>query len=80
MNITEKKKEIINRLQQTSDEQLINEVYALIHPDETIENFNLNELPQDLQNKLSKALDDYYSGHYISHDQMQQKIQQWLMK
>ena len=50
MNIAEKKAGIINALQKNNDEQLINEVYALLHEDETIEKINVNELPSDLQN------------------------------
>ncbi|MEP7320045.1 MAG: hypothetical protein ABI921_14915 [Panacibacter sp.] len=77
MNIAEKKAGIINALQHNNDEQLIDEVYELLHTDETVEKINLDELPSELQNKLTKALEDYHIGRYITHKQIQQKIQQW---
>lgn len=80
MGITDKKKNIILTIQSTDDEQLIEEVYELLHPAEAIENIAINNLPEDLQIKLSRALDDYKSGRYITHEQMKQKMQEWLMK
>lgn len=81
MGITDKKKNIILTIQSTDDEQLIEEVYELLHPAEAIENIAINNLPEDLQIELSRALDDYKSGRYIiTHEQMKQKMQEWLMK
>ena len=80
MNILEKKAEIINALQQNNNEELINEVYALLHTDEAIQSIITDELPSELKNKLTKAVEDYKSGRYITHEQMQQKVTQWLTK
>lgn len=75
-----KKEDILQTLQATTDEQLIEEVYELLHPDEAIDNIAIKGLPQELQNKLNRALDDYKSGRYITHEQMKQKVSQWLTK
>ncbi|MCW3108779.1 MAG: hypothetical protein JWQ09_3285 [Segetibacter sp.] len=80
MEVNDKRKNIILALQSTDDEQLIEEVYELLHPDAKVENIDLSELPSDLQNKINRALNDYQSGRYITHDQMKQKMQQWLLK
>lgn len=80
MNISEKKADIINALQQNNNEDLINEVYALLHTDQSIESIITDELPLDLKNKLVKAIEDYRSGRYITHEQMQQKVTQWLTR
>ena len=69
MNTIDKKKEIIQTLQALTDEQLIEEVYELLHPNETIENIEIRDLPNKLQNKILRALDDYKNGHYITHEQ-----------
>jgi len=79
MNLKEKKEDIINTLQNTDNEDLINEVYQLLHSDD-LEEVDVKKLPSDLQMKLNRALEDYKQGRYITHEQMQQKMKQWLMK
>ncbi|MGG9964728.1 hypothetical protein [Ferruginibacter sp. SUN106] len=80
MNTHDKKTEVLELLSQTNDSTLIDEVYDILHPEATLENINMQELPGELQQKINKALDDYKSGNYITHDQMKQKVQQWLTK
>ena len=80
MNIKEKKADIIKIINQASDEGLINEVYALVHNESEIEAFEINNFPSEIQTKLLKAIEDYKTGNYISHEQMKQKIQSWSMK
>lgn len=74
MNTNDKKQDIIQKLQSTTDEQLIEEVYELLYPDTAIENIAISNLPEEWQNKISRALDDYKNGRYITHEQMKQ----WL--
>lgn len=78
MNTTDRKREIIQTLQSSNDEQLIEEVYELLHPNEAVENIAISNLPDELQNKIHSALDDYKNGRYITHEEMKQKVQQWL--
>ncbi len=78
MNTNDKKQDIIQKLQSTTDEQLIEEVYELLYPNTAIENIAISNLPEELQNKISRALDDYKNGRYITHEQMKQKVEQWL--
>lgn len=80
MNTHDKKTEVLELLSQTNDSTLIDEVYDILHPEVTLENINMEELSSELQQKINKALDDYKSGNYITHDQMKQKVQQWLTK
>ena len=46
----------------------------------TRENVNVKKLPPELQQKINKSLEDYKSGNYITHEEMKQKVQQWLTK
>lgn len=78
MNIKNKKAEILQIINSTNDEELIEEVYELLNPYEIIEEIQLNKLPSELQNKITSALDDYKKGRYITHEQMKQKVDQWL--
>jgi hypothetical protein len=80
MNTKDKKAEVLELLTQTNDSGLIDEVYEVLHPEGTVENINVQDLPGELQQKINKALDDYKSGNYITHDQMKEKLQQWLTK
>lgn len=80
MNTKDKKAEVLLLLTQTNDSGLIDEVYEVLHPESAVENINMQELPAELQQKISKALDDYKTAQYITHDQMKQKLQQWLTK
>jgi len=78
MNTIDKKEDILQRLQSTTDEQLIEDVYELVHADEEVKSIQISSLPPELQNKITRALDDYKNGRYITHDQMKQKVEQWL--
>jgi predicted nuclease of predicted toxin-antitoxin system len=80
MNISDKRTEVLELLRQTNDSALIDEVYDILHPEATLENINIRNLPDELRQKLNKALEDYQSGNYITHEEMKQKVQQWLTK
>lgn len=78
MTTRDKKENILQKLQSTNDEQLIEDVYELLYPNKVIKNISISELPHDLQNKINRASDDYKNGRYITHEQMKQKVKQWL--
>ncbi|MEO6734133.1 MAG: hypothetical protein ABIN01_23125 [Ferruginibacter sp.] len=80
MNIDEKKKEVLALLSTTNDPALIEEVYDMLHIPETIDQVNVEQLPSPLREKINKALDDYKTGNYITHEEMKQKVHQWLIK
>jgi len=70
---------VLALLKKTNDSALIEEVYNLLHPDEAMEEISVLQLPEHLQQKINKAMEDYKTGNYITHDQMKQKVQQWLI-
>ena len=80
MTINEKKQNIINSVKSSNDELLIDEVYNLLHAEDDLIDIEFDNVPRELQLKLSHAIEDYKEGRYITHDQMKQKIEQWLMK
>ena len=43
------------------------------HFKSAVENITIQELSGELQQKISKALADYKSGNYITHEKMKQK-------
>ena len=80
MSINEKKNEVLQAVSNTKDEALIEEIYELLHPEQSVSDIEIEKLPQPLQQKINKALEDYKSGNYITHAQMKEKLQQWLTK
>ncbi|MEO6894737.1 MAG: hypothetical protein ABI136_06835 [Ginsengibacter sp.] len=80
MNTKDKKEDILQKLKWTTDENLIEEVYELLYPQQPIQEIQIKNLPEDLQNKISQAFDDYKNGRYITHEQMKKKVDQWLSK
>ena len=80
MDIKEKKQRIINEINNTSDESLVNEMYDLLDAEDVIESIEAGELPEELNIKLNRAIDDYKQGRYITHEQMKEKLQQWFTR
>ena len=56
------------------DERLIQDIYKLVPADEQIKNISISELPQELQNKIWRALDDYKNGRYITQGQIKHRL------
>ncbi|MEO7121035.1 MAG: hypothetical protein ABIY62_08060 [Ginsengibacter sp.] len=79
MSIKDKKEIILQKLHSTNDEQLIEEVYELLNSDILAEDIQINKLPEELQEKINRAIDDYKNGRYITHDQIQKKVKEWLI-
>jgi hypothetical protein len=78
MSIKDKKEAILNKLQSTNDEELIDEVYDLLNANDSIQEIKINNLPEELRNKIMRGLEDYKNGRYITHEQMKQKVNEWL--
>jgi hypothetical protein len=78
MKTYNKREDILQKLQSTTDEQLIEEIYELLYPNEAINSIPISDLTGELQSKINRALEDYKNGRYITHEQMKQKVEQWL--
>ncbi|HEU5053970.1 MAG TPA: hypothetical protein VFT78_12700 [Hanamia sp.] len=80
MNTNDKREDILQKIKDTTDEKLIEEVYQLLNQKESIEEVMIKTLPPELKEKIHRALDDYKNGRYITHEQMKKKVDQWLTK
>ena len=80
MNTEDKKEDILQKIKSTTDEKLIEEVYNFLHESNTFDEVQINELPKELRDKIKRAFDDYRNGRYITHEQMKQKVDEWLTK
>ena len=54
--------------------------YWLMRSTICFKEIEFDDIPEDLQLKLTRAIEDYKQGPYITHSQMKQKIEQWLTK
>lgn len=70
MDIKDKKEIVLQKLQSTTDAQLNEEVYEVLYPDEEIKSIAFENLPNELKQKINRAMEDYKSGRYISHEQL----------
>ena len=59
MDSKDKKETILKKLQSTTDEQLIEEVYDILYSNEEIKSIPIANFSEELQIKISRALDDY---------------------
>lgn len=80
MTINDKKKQVLDLLNSTDDSELIDEVYDILQPAVKTDEINIQQLPDKLQKKINIAIEDYKTGNYITHEEMKQKINQWLTK
>lgn len=80
METIDKKSIVLKTIQNTTDENIIEEVYDVLYPEEAITNVMMEDLPNDLQVKLNRAINDYKTGNYISNEQMKEKMKEWLAR
>lgn len=53
MDTIDKKSIVIKTIQNTTDVNIIDEIYDVLYPEETIRNVMMEDLPEDLQVKLN---------------------------
>ena len=80
MNTIEKKLTLIQTLAAIEDESVINELYEILHPTEGIICIDKDKLPEELQSKLNKGMQDFESGNYITNEQMKEKLAGWITR
>ncbi len=80
MTTNDKKKQVLDLLGSTYDSTIIDEIYAILQPAVNTDEINIQQLPDKLQEKINRAIEDYNTGNYITHEEMKQKLHQWLTK
>ena len=78
MTIQDKKKQVLALLSNTNDSTLIEEVFDILQPDVSINEVDIEQLPNQLQLKIKRAFEDYKNGNYITHETIKEKIAVWL--
>ena len=78
MTIQDKKKQVLALLSNTNDSTLKEEVFDILQPDVSINEVDIEQLPNQLQLKIKRAFEDYKNGNYITHETIKEKIAVWL--
>lgn len=78
MATVELKKLLINRIQMTKDERILEEAYRLLEIEaEEIEVYKLND---DQKQAISEARQQIKSGQFLTDEQANKEIDEWLNK
>lgn len=76
MNIEEQKEIIIQRIKAMDDEQVIREVYEILNASE----HHQQAIPLSAEQEwiVNESVTQYKAGKFISQDELEEKIDQWL--
>jgi hypothetical protein len=77
MNIASTKLELVKRLLETDDKDVIKYIKAIFDSHE--ENW-LEELPDEVKASIERGLDDAKKGKVKPHSEFRKKYQKWLKK
>lgn len=76
MSTLEKQNKLIEKIQSTSDESILEELYKLMELN--TQNFDKIMLTDFQKSKIDAGLKDMEQGNFISHEEAEKEIEQWL--
>jgi len=78
MNITVLKETLISKIQDIQDENILKEVYRLLQIEsDDLESYTLTD---EQINVVNEAKEQISKGEFLTHEEAQNKINQWLNK
>ena len=78
MLTTEMKQELIKKIQTTKDESILEEVYRILEVGS--EEVDVIVLTENQKLRIDKGLKDIEDGNYLSHEEANKEIEEWLKK
>jgi len=78
MTINDLKHKLITKIHQTNDNGLLEEMYRLLNVDES--EFDILELTPEQKSAIETAQEQYRKGRYLSQEQADNEIDEWLGK
>jgi predicted transcriptional regulator len=78
MSTTELRKRLVERIQSTSDETVLEEIYRILEVSSEEENPIV--LSGEQKAKIEEGLKDIEEGRYLTNDQANKEIEEWLKK
>jgi predicted transcriptional regulator len=74
----EMKKELIDKINATKDENILEEVYRILEIGTT--EVEMIVLSEEQKNSIDKGLKDFEEGNYLSNEDANHQIEEWLKK
>lgn len=72
------KERLIKRIQETSDPDLLKEIYRLLEID--FDDLELYKLSDEQRDAISEAQQQINQGDFLTHEQANKEIEEWLKK
>jgi predicted transcriptional regulator len=74
----EMKKELIDKINSTKDENILEEVYRILEIGTT--EVEMIVLSDEQKNSIDEGLKDFEEGNYLSNEDANRQIEEWLKK
>jgi hypothetical protein len=74
----ELKKQLIEKIESTDDNAILEEVYRILDIGE--DNFGIYQLSSEQRLAVDAGLEDIKNGRVISHDEAKKEIEEWFSK
>lgn len=74
----EMKKELIDKINSTTDENILEEVYRILEIGTT--EVEMIVLSDEQKSSIDKGLKDFEDGNYLSNEEANRQIEEWLKK
>jgi len=78
MTVTELKKKLIGKINQTENNEILEEMYRLIVNEETDD--GIYELSDEQNNVVQEAREQFKNGQFLKSEQADKEIDEWLDK
>ena len=74
----EMKKQLIDKIQSTNDANILEEVYRILEV--STQEVDMIVLSDDQKKKIDRGIKDIEEGRYLTHDEANREINEWLKK
>ena len=74
----EMKKQLIDKIQSTDDANILEEVYRILEV--STQEVDMIVLSDDQKTKIDRGIKDIEEGRYLTHDEANREISEWLKK
>jgi predicted transcriptional regulator len=78
MSTAELRRRLVEKIQTTSDENILEEIYRILEVSSEEEDPIM--LSGEQKAKIDKGLKDIEEGRYLTHDQANKEMEEWLKK
>ncbi|MEO6719923.1 MAG: hypothetical protein ABIN67_06130 [Ferruginibacter sp.] len=78
MSSKEMKKQLIDKIQSTNDDKILEEVYRILEV--STQEVDMIMLSDDQKAQIDKGISDIEEGRYLTNEEANREIEEWLKK